>query len=233
MRVATGSGAGRQVNVHARVRAGIIRGIEARTAVKNVGPGAAGQDVIAVAADERVVSVAAIESVVAAAADQHVVARVAAERVAKPGADKLFDMKIDVALRVASPSEARFEIGDDEGVRCRVVDGIESGAAVDILGARAGINQVIAGAGGDIAAARAGMDDVISAAGSNDVMTIASPDDIIAVASIDGVASVTRPENLIQAVADEQIIFRRAVQLAAVNAEHRTLDEPDSLEPAI
>src|SRR6266404_8246436 len=77
------------------------------------------------------------------------------------------------------------------------------------------------------------MDDVISAAGSNDVMTIASPDDIIAVASIDGVASVTRPENLIQAVADEQIIFRRAVQLPAVTAEHRTFDEPDSLEPAV
>src|SRR5262249_45202864 len=107
------------------------------------------------------------------------------------------------------------------------------GAAIDILSARAGIDQVTAGTGGDIATARAGMDDVVSATGRNDIMTIAAEDDIIAVASVNGIAAGTRPENLIQAVANEQIILRRAVQLAAVAVEHRAFDEADPLEPAV
>src|SRR5262249_42607857 len=48
-----------------------------------------------------------------------------------------------------------------------------------------------------------------------------------------GIAAIARPENLVQAVADEQIILRRAVQLTAVAVEHRALDEADSLEPAV
>src|ERR1043165_1695372 len=118
-------------------------------------------------------------------------------------------------------------------MRGRVIDDIETRAAVDVLGPRAGMDQVTPGACGDIAAARAGVNDVVSATGGNDIKTVATPHDIVAVAGNDGIAPIARPEDLIQTVADEQIILGRAVQLAAVTVEHRAFDEPDSLEPAV
>ena len=64
--------AGREIDIHGCVRGRIVGGIRARATVETVGPGTAGERVVAVAAADHVVGGAAIDDVVAGTAGEGV-----------------------------------------------------------------------------------------------------------------------------------------------------------------
>ena len=115
-------------NLHAGAAARIVRRIEARAAIKAVGPGAAHQ------------------SIVAQPAFQRFRPRAADQTVGILAAHKVLDIGQHIARRIAARARPAVEIGRHRRAAGRIGDGIDPAAAINAVSPRATDDEVIAAA---------------------------------------------------------------------------------------
>ena len=128
--VAARGGAGREIDRHAGRRGGIIDGVAARAAVQHVGARAARQ------------------YVVTSATGQHVGPGVAGQHVVVGRARDVFEIADDIALGIAAGRRPRRQI-DRHALRGRrIVQRVDTRAAIQDVGTRAPANGVVAGTAG-------------------------------------------------------------------------------------
>src|SRR5262249_49953041 len=105
-----------------------------------------GADIIsAVAAEDAVVTGDGADDISAVLAAQDVGAVAAADDVAEGRATNVFDVQVDVAVGLAGIAHAQGQIDPDAGCRGRIVGGVDAGATVDQVAARAALDEVVAG----------------------------------------------------------------------------------------
>ena len=142
-----------------RDRAGrgrIIGGVEARSAIQRVGPGAAGQ---------RVVAIAALDPVVARAAAQRIVVR---------RSDQMFDIADHIALGIAAAADRTVERDIDRRARTRIIHRVDARPAIDRVGTVATHDRVVAIAAQQHVAAFAAIDPVVAGAALDRVVAAAA-----------------------------------------------------------
>ena len=121
--------------------------VRARAAVEHIVARSAGQRIDARPAGQHVVARAAIDAGTAVTSGQHVVMR---------RADQIFDSGQRVAGRIAAIGKAGLQVDDDTVGRIGETGGIDPGAAIQRVGARARDQHVVTGATAQRAAARRG-----------------------------------------------------------------------------
>jgi Ca2+-binding RTX toxin-like protein len=161
---------------------GVVSGAEE----ERVAPGISAQVIVACAAEEPVVAAAAAKVVLADAPLQGVVAAGAAQQVVSPNAaqhvvrvvsrqavvearaEDVLEAGQAISLRVATRlSRGQSQIDDDTGVRGRIGHGIDPGAAVELVGMIAAVDQVVPGLAGDDILAGKARDGVVASAAEN------------------------------------------------------------------
>ena len=105
---------------------------------------------------DRVEPATAIDVVRARAAIKRVVVRIADQRVVVGRSDDILDVGVGIALGIASAALAGGQIDGDPGRRLIVDHGVDTGAAIDLVGAGAGMDRVVAIARIDDVARRVG-----------------------------------------------------------------------------
>ena len=163
LRIATGTTAGQQIDRDAQQRSGIIRRVDAGSAVENIAACTADQRVVVCTALQRIIANTARQRIGARIADERIVIGVAGDRIGIDRADDLFDIRQDIALCIAAKIDAGRQVDDDALCGGRIVDRVEI---------RTAVNRVRACAADDIVVARAAADHVHTRRASQDIIGI-------------------------------------------------------------
>ncbi len=118
----------------------------------------------AAATVERIRADPAAEHIVTIAAEQCIVRNAAGQRVGKARTDHPLDADQAIAFGVAAGRKTAVERDSDARQRCLVAGGIEADPAVDLVGARAADQGIVAGAAQQPVAAAAAKYSVVAAA---------------------------------------------------------------------
>ena len=140
-------------------------------AIDHIAARATGQQIIARPAEQGIIAAAALDRIVSAQPFQPVRSAIAAQRIGELRTDQRLNSNKHVALRIAHLPDAAFQICADQRCRIGIGDGIITGAARNLVCARAAIDQIVTGPGINRIIAVAAFDPVIPAQGRDRIVT--------------------------------------------------------------